>query len=66
MPTHSIDRRTFLRRASCLAAALPWTHFGDSAAADRPEFVAYDFGHWCCQEGRYTYGRPVQVSVEQG
>jgi hypothetical protein len=27
---------------------------------DNHLFVAYDFGHWRCKEGRYTYGRPVQ------
>ena len=26
---------------------------------DNHLFVAYDFGHWRCKEGRYTYGRPA-------
>jgi hypothetical protein len=30
---------------------------------DNHLFVAYDFGHWRCKEGRYTYGRPLQISV---
>jgi hypothetical protein len=32
---------------------------------DNHLFVAYDFGHWRCKEGRYTYGRPVRISVER-
>jgi hypothetical protein len=28
-------------------------------------FVAYDFGHWRCKDGRYTYGRPLQISVQK-
>jgi hypothetical protein len=31
---------------------------------DNQIFVVYDFGHWRCKEGRYTYGRPVQISVK--
>jgi len=30
---------------------------------DNHLFVAYDFGHWRCKEGRYTYGRPLQIST---
>lgn len=30
---------------------------------DNHLFVVYDFGHWRCKEGRYTYGRPLQISV---
>jgi hypothetical protein len=30
---------------------------------DNHLFVAYDFGHWRCKEGRYTYGRPLQISI---
>jgi len=26
-------------------------------------FVAYDFGYWAGKEGRYTYGRPVRISM---
>jgi hypothetical protein len=28
-------------------------------------FVAYDFGHWTCKEGRYTYGRPVTITINK-
>jgi hypothetical protein len=30
---------------------------------DNALFVAYDFGHWTCKEGRYTYGRPLTIST---
>ena len=30
---------------------------------DNQLFVAYDFGHWRCKEGRYTYGRPLEIAV---
>lgn len=30
---------------------------------DNELFVAYDFGHWTCKEGRYTYGRPLTIST---
>ncbi len=30
---------------------------------DNHLFVVYDFGHWTCQEGRYTYGRPLTISA---
>jgi hypothetical protein len=33
---------------------------------DNHIFVAYDFGHWRCKDGRYTYGRPVQITVKRG
>jgi len=33
---------------------------------DNHLFVVYDFGHWRSKEGRYTYGRPLQVSVKKG
>jgi hypothetical protein len=26
-------------------------------------FVVYDFGHWSCKDGRYTYGRPVTITT---
>ena len=31
---------------------------------DNSLFVVYDFGHWTCKEGRYTYGRPVEISIK--
>jgi len=30
---------------------------------DNHLFVVYDFGHWTGKQGRYTYGRPMQVSI---
>lgn len=43
------------------------THY--MAVEETPEdnsiFIAYDFGHWTCKEGRYTYGRPLKISVKQ-
>ncbi len=32
---------------------------------DNSIFVVYDFGHWTCKEGRYTYGRPVEISTKR-
>ena len=28
-------------------------------------FVTYDFGHWTYKGGRYTYGRPILISVKK-
>lgn len=43
------------------------THY--MAVEETPEdnniFIAYDFGHWTCKEGRYTYGRPLKISVNK-
>lgn len=33
---------------------------------DNHLFVVYDFGHWRCKDGRYTYGRPLQISIQKG
>ena len=35
----------------------------EETPVDNSVFVAYDFGHWTCKEGRYTYGRPAQISL---
>jgi hypothetical protein len=35
----------------------------EEAPRDNHLFVAYDFGHWRCKEGRYTYGRHLQIST---
>lgn len=32
---------------------------------DNNIFVVYDFGYWQCKEGRYTYGRPVKISLRE-
>jgi hypothetical protein len=32
---------------------------------DNNIFVTYDFGHWSCKEGRYTYGRPLKISMKK-
>lgn len=32
---------------------------------DNNIFVVYDFGHWTCKEGRYTYGRPIKISFKK-
>lgn len=32
---------------------------------DNQIFVTYDFGHWTCKQGRYTYGRPVDISIRK-
>ena len=48
-----------------LTSGVYTTHY--MAVEETPEdnhlFVAYDFGHWRCKEGRYTYGRPVRISI---
>jgi hypothetical protein len=30
---------------------------------DNNIFVVYDFGYWQCKCGRYTYGRPIEISL---
>jgi len=32
---------------------------------DNNIFVVYDFGHWTCKDGRYTYGRPIKISLKK-
>ncbi|MEO5997620.1 MAG: sialidase family protein [Chitinophagaceae bacterium] len=42
------------------------THY--MAIEETPEdnsiFIAYDFGHWTNKDGRYTYGRPLKISLK--
>jgi hypothetical protein len=48
-----------------LTSGVYTTHYMavEETPRDNHLFVAYDFGHWRCKEGRYTYGRPVQISI---
>lgn len=32
---------------------------------DNRIFVTYDFGHWTYKQGRYTYGRPVDIAFKK-
>lgn len=32
---------------------------------DNSIFVTYDFGHWTHKGGRYTYGRPIEISIKK-
>jgi hypothetical protein len=32
---------------------------------DNSIFVTYDFGYWGYKGGRYTYGRPVEISIKK-
>jgi hypothetical protein len=48
-----------------LTSGVYTTHYMavEETPRDNHLFVAYDFGHWRCKEGRYTYGRPLQISI---
>jgi hypothetical protein len=50
-----------------LTSAVFTTHYMavEETPRDNHLFVVYDFGHWRCKEGRYTYGRPLQVSIQK-
>jgi hypothetical protein len=49
-----------------LTSGIFTTHYMaiEETPRDNQIFVVYDFGHWRCKEGRYTYGRPVQLAVK--
>jgi hypothetical protein len=50
-----------------LTSGIYTTHYMavEEMKKDNNIFVAYDFGYWGCKEGRYTYGRPVKISVRK-
>jgi hypothetical protein len=49
-----------------LTSGIFTTHYMaiEETPRDNCLFVVYDFGHWRCKEGRYTYGRPVEITVK--
>jgi len=61
----SLDHGDTWSQVVRMTSAVFTTHY--MAVEETPKgnsiFVVYDFGHWTCREGRYTYGRPVQISV---
>ncbi len=48
-----------------LTSGVSTTHYMaiEEMPTDNEIFVAYDFGYWGSKQGRYTYGRTVQVEV---
>jgi hypothetical protein len=50
-----------------LTSGIFTTHYMaiEETPQDNRLFVVYDFGHWRCKEGRYTYGRPLQLSIQK-
>jgi hypothetical protein len=48
-----------------LTSGVSTTHYMaiEEMPTDSEIFVAYDFGYWGGKQGRYTYGRTVQVEV---
>jgi hypothetical protein len=49
-----------------LTSGIFTTHYMavEETPRDNHLFVVYDFGHWRCKEGRYTYGRPLEIAVK--
>lgn len=60
----SLDQGDTWSHVVRLTSGIFTTHYMaiEETPRDNHLFVAYDFGHWRCKEGRYTYGRPVRVS----
>lgn len=50
-----------------LTSGVSTTHYMavEEMKKDNDLFVTYDFGHWTNKSGRYTYGRPVTVSLKK-
>lgn len=63
----SLDQGNTWSNVTRMTSAVFTTHY--MAVEETPKknsiFVVYDFGHWTCKEGRYTYGRPVDISVRK-
>jgi hypothetical protein len=63
----SLDQGETWSHVVRLTTGIFTTHY--MAVEETPEdnniFIAYDFGHWTCKEGRYTYGRPLKISVNK-
>jgi len=64
----SLDQGDSWSHVVRLTSGVFTTHYMavEETPRDNHLFVVYDFGHWRCKEGRYTYGRPLQISVQQG
>jgi hypothetical protein len=64
----SLDQGDTWSHVVRLTSGVFTTHYMavEETPQDNRLFVAYDFGHWRCKEGRYTYERPVEVAVKRG
>jgi hypothetical protein len=64
----SLDQGDTWSHVVRLTSGVFTTHYMavEETPRDGQLFVAYDFGHWRCKEGRYTYGRPLRIDVEKG
>jgi len=63
----SLDQGQTWSHVVRLTSGIFTTHYMaiEETPQDNRLFVVYDFGHWRCKEGRYTYGRPLQISVQK-
>jgi hypothetical protein len=50
-----------------LTSGIHTTHYMavEEMKKDNNIFVTYDFGHWTYKGGRYTYGRPIEISLKK-
>lgn len=50
-----------------LTSGIYTTHYMavEEMKKDNQIFVTYDFGYWGHKEGRYTYGRPISISLKK-
>lgn len=50
-----------------LTSGVSTTHYMavEEMKKDNDIFVVYDFGHWTNKSGRYTYGRPIKISLRK-
>ena len=63
----SLDQGETWSHVVRLTTGIFTTHYMavEETPKDNNIFIAYDFGHWTCKEGRYTYGRPLKISVNK-
>ena len=63
----SLDHGDTWSHVERMTSGIFTTHY--MAVEETPEdntvFIAYDFGHWTCKEGRYTYGRPLKITINK-
>lgn len=63
----SLDGGDTWNNITQLTSGIYTTHYMavEEMKKDNEIFVAYDFGHWTYKGGRYTYGRPISISVKK-
>ena len=63
----SLDHGNSWSHVVRMTSAVFTTHYMavEESRKNNSIFVVYDFGHWTCKDGRYTYGRPVEISIKR-